>query len=47
VLVVVLVLDPWDCGAGKESPILRPSFCSITLDREIYRILEDEPEHAF
>src|SRR5262249_19999510 len=31
VLVVVLVLDLWDFGAEKESPILWQLFCSITL----------------
>jgi hypothetical protein len=37
VLVVVLVLDPWD-------PILRNYFVHH-FDREICRVLEDEQEH--
>jgi hypothetical protein len=44
VLLVVLVLDLWELRHRKESPILRQLFCSITSDREICRILEDEHE---
>jgi len=46
VLVVVLVLDPWDPAPKKE-----PDPSAITLfhnsDREICGILEDEHEHDF
>jgi hypothetical protein len=44
VLVVVLVLDLWDLGTEKRARFFRQLFCSITSDREICRILEDEHE---
>ena len=45
VLVVVLVLDLWEFGAEKESPILRQLFCSITLTARYAEFIEDEHEH--
>jgi hypothetical protein len=44
---VVLVLDLWDLGAEKESPILRQLFCSISLTARYAEFIEDEYEHDF
>ena len=44
VLVVLLVLDPWDFGAEKREPDPSVIILFHHFDREVCRILEDEHE---